>query len=171
MALAGLGESGALAEAKDAGADAAPRDPRAKIPPDPPALSERYQWVFDLRWQRGDVYLLQIHKTDMGSTHPTPRVMGRFALELYEGPTLIERARFDFPMLGTVEERDGGWRAPPSLQAGLTTRIGVFFPATSRGTRLELWDRSTDRRWPLPWPPQEGPAGPTAGAKDASTGP
>jgi len=167
-ALATLGEGGALADAGDAGirADASAPDRKAKIPPDPPALSERMQWVFDLRWQRGEVYLVQIHKTDMGAPHPTPRVMGRFALELYEGPTLIERARFDFPMLGAPEAPDAGWKTPPRLEPGLTTRIGVFFPATKRGTRLELWDRATDRRWPLPWPPTEGPAAPSV--RDAS---
>ena len=77
--------------------------------------------------------------------------MGRFALELYEGPTLIERVRFDFPLL--VEGEDAGAKKPPSITRHLTSRIGVVFPVTSRGTRLELWDRGTDRRWTLPWPP------------------
>lgn len=150
-----LGEGDATAEVGDAGKPA-PTSSSAKIPPDPPALVERMQWVFDLRWERGEVYLVQIHKTDMGQPHPTPRMMGRFALELYEGPTLIERARFDFPMLGGYEASDGGWKAPPRFEPKLKTRIGVLFPATKRGTRLELWDRASDRRWPLPWPPQEG---------------
>ncbi len=152
----GLGESGAAADVGDAGKSAPTPNPQAKIPPDPPALAERMQWVFDLRWERGEVYLVQIHKTDMGQIHPTPRVMGRFALELYEGPTLIERARFDFPMLGAYEAADAGWKGPARFEPKLKTRIGVLFPATKRGTRLELWDRASDRRWPLPWPPQEG---------------
>ena len=42
-----------------------------------------------------------------------------------------------------------------SFTAKLTTRVGVMVPATPRGNRLELWDRATDRRWPLPWPPVE----------------
>jgi hypothetical protein len=152
--LAAIGEGGAAADVGDAGKSGP--TPSAKIPPDPPALSERMQWVFDLRWERGEVYLVQIHKTDMGQIHPTPRVMGRFALELYEGPTLIERARFDFPMLGSYDAPDGGWKGPARFEPKLKTRIGVLFPATKRGTRLELWDRASDRRWPLPWPPQEG---------------
>ena len=144
-----VSDAGAAAEA---GTHAASR----RIPPDPPAMSEREQWVFDLRWQAGEVYLVQVHKTDMGGPHPTPRVMGRFALELYEGPTLIERVRFDFPLLGVPEAPDAGWRTPPRLEPKLKTRIGVLFPATKRGTRLELWDRARDQRWPLPWPPKEG---------------
>jgi hypothetical protein len=158
LALAAtFGLAGDDAEAdgtKDAGADA-----KAKIPPDPPALAERVQWVFDLRWDAGEVYLLQIHKLDMGEVHPTPRMMGRFALELFEGPTLIERARFDFPMLGPPETADASFMSPVRLEPRLKTRIGVLFPATKRGTRLELWDRATDRRWPLPWPPVEGTFG------------
>ena len=132
----------------------------SKTPPDPPPLSEREQWVFDLRWDRGDVYLLEVHKVDMGAPHVTPRVMGRFALELFEGPTLIERVRFDFPMLGAPEGPDAGLRTAPRFEPKLRTRIGVLFPATKRGTRLELWDRARDVRMPLPWPPKEGLAGP-----------
>ena len=145
-APAGVGES------RDGGG----RDATASIPPDPPALDERMQWVFDLRWERGDVFLVEVKRVDMGGPHATPRVMGRFALELYEGPTLIERARFDFPMLGAVETTDGGWHAPARFEPKLKTRIGVLFPATRRGTRLELWDRAQNKRWPLPWPPREG---------------
>ncbi|HEY4016420.1 MAG TPA: hypothetical protein VGM06_23960 [Polyangiaceae bacterium] len=116
-------------------------------PADPPPLVERGQWVFDLRWDRGDVWLLGIARRELPSPQATPRVMGRFALELFEGPTLIERARFDFPLLG-VPEADGGVQLAPKLR----TRIGVVFPATRKGTRLELWDRATGRRWTLPWP-------------------
>lgn len=158
--IGALGEHGAAADVGDASTDAgnsADAKSQAKIPPDPPPLSEREQWVFVLRWSKNEPYLVSIQKTDMGAPHPTPRVMGRFALELYEGPTLIERVRFNFPMLGGgPEPMDAGWKAPPRFEPGLTTRIGVLFPATKRGTRLELWDRATDRRWPLPWPPKTG---------------
>jgi hypothetical protein len=155
----------AAAAQQDAGS------PSLRIPPDPPAMNEREQWVFDLRWDRGEVYLVHVHKVDMGGPHSTPRVMGRFALELFEGPTLIERARFDFPMLGAPEVPDAGMKTPPRFEPKLKTRIGVVFPATKRGTRLELWDRARDVRWTLPWPPKEGPAGaPQDGGKDAGPG-
>ncbi|MDB4943666.1 MAG: hypothetical protein JWP97_3200 [Labilithrix sp.] len=158
----------ASADSKDAGApDAGVRDASAslaRIPPDPTPMAERQQWVFDLRWDRGDVYLLEVHKVDMGAPHTTPRVMGRFALELFEGPTLIERVRFDFPMLGGAEP-DAGRGDPPAFEPKLRSRIGVLFPATKRGTRLELWDRARNVRMPLPWPPTEGPAAADAGAR------
>ena len=116
-------------------------------------MHERAQWVFDLRYDRGDVYLLGVHHLELAAAQLTPRAMGRFAVELFEGPTLIERVRFDFPLLGAGPAPDAGYPAPPSFEAKLRSRIGVMFPATSKGTRLELWDRATNQRWKLPWPP------------------
>ena len=143
----------------------------ARIPPDPPPMKSRQQWVFDLRWSNGEPYLLGIHALDLGTPQETQRAMGRFALELYEGPTLIERVRFDFPMLGPPVTTDASaFNAPPSLQKKLTTRVGVMFPATPHGTRLELWDRATDTRWPLPWPPASPLPPETARATDAAAG-
>ena len=147
--------------------DASPAAPEMVVtstPADPTPLVERSQWVFDLRWDRGDVWLLDVEPLELAAPQATPRAMGRFALELFEGPALVERVRFDFPMLGAPEPGDAGWRAPPSLTQKLRTRVGVVFPATSRGTRLDLWDRATNRRWSLPWPPPAGPAAVDAGA-------
>jgi hypothetical protein len=128
-----------------------------RIPADPPPMAERGQWVFDLRWDKGDVYLLGVHRVELAVPQTTPRAMGRFAVELFEGPTLIERVRFDFPLLGAGDGLDGGTKQP-SFERKLSTRIGVMFPATPKGTKLELWDRATDRRWGLSWPPVATPA-------------
>lgn len=136
---------------------AAPDIVITRTPPDPPALLERAQWVFDLRWDRGDVYLVGVHPLELPAPQATPRVMGRFALELFEGPALIERARFDFPLLG-ADEIDAAITFTPKLR----TRIGVVFPATRRGTRLDLVDRKSGRRWALPWPVGAADAGPAA---------
>jgi hypothetical protein len=125
-----------------------------RTPPDPAPLVERSQWVFDLRWDRGEVWLLAVHSLELAEPQATPRVMGRFALELFEGPTLLERVRFDFPLLGAPEDAD----ASTSFGGKLRTRIGVVFPAARSGTRLELWDRATGHRWSLPWPPAALPA-------------
>jgi hypothetical protein len=143
------------------------------IPVDPAPMVERSQWVFDLRWDRGDVWLLGVQPLELPAPRETPRVMGRFAVELFEGAALIERVRFDFPLLGSFVRVDAGReggrdaerdsrRTAASFSQNLRTRIGVVFPAVSRGTRLELWDRATNRRWSLPWPP--APSAPTAPA-------
>jgi hypothetical protein len=136
--------------------DAGLQQPEAVLtntPPDPDPLVEKDQWVFDLRWQHGDVWLLGVAKTTFAEPRPTPRAIGRFALELFEGAVLIERVRFDFPMLGAFVVGDGGAPSEPlSFERHLRTRVGVLFPATQRGTRLELVDRATNRRWALSWP-------------------
>jgi hypothetical protein len=118
-------------------------------PPDPPPLVADAAWIFDLRWERGEPFLLGVRALRLPAPQATPRAMGRFAVELFEGPALVERVRFDFPLLGVLDP-DGG----PSLTAKLRTRVGVVFPATPRGTRLELRDRATGRRFSLPWPPK-----------------
>ncbi len=132
--------------------------PITRTPADPPPLVERSQWVFDLRWDRGDVWLLASRPLELPEPRTTPRVMGRFALELYEGAALIERVRFDFPLLGPPEP-DGGI----SIAQKLRTRIGVIFPATKRGTSLDLLDRATGKRWAMPWPPSGSPSWADAG--------
>ncbi len=144
-----------------------------KTPPDPdPAMREEMQWVFDLRYERGDIFFVGVHPLDLGAPQTTPRVMGRFALELFEGPTLIERVRFDFPMLGTGDAQNKSFLAPVSFEKKVTTRIGVMFPQTKKGTRLDLWDRATNLRYRLPWPPDAAPPPTTASvAPDAGSAP
>jgi hypothetical protein len=151
-----------MSQAFDAGM---PREDAPISPgtPDPPPLAEQSQWLLDLRWDRGDVWLLGSRRTDMHAPRVTPRTMGRFALELYEGPALIERLRFDFPLLG-ADFDDIGEDHSPSLAQKLRTRVGVLFPATPRGTRLELKDRRSGISWPLPWPPLEASKGTNAGS-------
>jgi hypothetical protein len=138
----------------------------SKTAPDPQAMVTKSQWVFDLRYDKGSIYLLGVHPLDLPAPQATPRVMGRFAIELFEGPTLIERVRFDFPMLGAGEgvpsvHPDAGTRRTiddlnrVSFDQKLNTRIGVIFPQTRRGTRADLVDRATGTRLKLPWPPSE----------------
>ncbi|MFO0666060.1 MAG: hypothetical protein U0174_19060 [Polyangiaceae bacterium] len=139
--------------ARDSGAsdaslgDGGPIFTFVKDQPDPTPLVTKDKWLFDLRYDKGDVILLGTHPLERTTSTPTPRAFGRFALELYEGPALIERVRFDFPLLGAESPKGA-----PDLTAKLVSRIGVVFPKTERGTRLELLDRATGKRYPLPWP-------------------
>jgi len=107
---------------------------------DPTPLVERTQWIYDLRYDKGELYLAGVHTTQLPAPRETPRVMGRF------------------PGLGAYERPQEGkmpLHEPVSFGSKLRTRVGVMLPATARGTRLELWDRATNRRWPLPWPATE----------------
>ncbi len=149
-----LGAADAASDAsrpKDAGSDAFRID---GTPPDPPPLVTKERWLFDLRYAKAVPRLVSVTRADLPAPAPTARVFGRFAIELYEGNTLVERVRFDFPMVTEPHEGRG-----IDLERKLSTRIGVYFPRTARGTRLELWDRATERRWSLPWPPEVAPQG------------
>jgi hypothetical protein len=155
-----------MSRAFDSGAVSSPADiVLTPTPPDPTPMAEKSQWVFDLRWDRGEVSLLGVRELTRAIAQLTPRVMGRFALELFEGPTLIERVRFDFPLLGAPDPD-----AAVSITRKLRTRAGIAFPNTERGTHLELLDRATGRRWSLPWPPS-APAAPAPRTGPVDGGP
>lgn len=115
----------------------------------PPMMSSRFHLI-DLKYERGDILLLGTRHEVEREPIATPRVMGRFALELFEGNILIERVRFDFPMLG-ASLADGGPMGDSKLDHRLVSSIGVRFPAVNRGSRFELVDRKTGARWTLPW--------------------
>jgi hypothetical protein len=90
-------------------------------------------------------------------------MMGRFAVELYIGKELIDRVRFDFPLLG-ADELAGGerkWDSPPSFERKLSTTAAVMIPHSERATRVVLVDRASGRVWPLPWPFTARPDGGT----------
>lgn len=132
--------------------DAGP--PPGGFPPDPAPLVTRHQWVIDLGYRAGAVTFNGSRRIEAAKAITTPRMMGRFAVELYVGKELIDRVRFDFPLLG-ADELGGGQRrfdAPPSFERKLSTIAAVMIPHSERATRVVLLDRATGRVWPLPWP-------------------
>jgi hypothetical protein len=150
----------ARAESADAGteltlvrlaSDAGP--PPAGYLPDPPPLVTRHQWIVDLGFRGGVVIFGGARRVELAKPASTPRAMGRFALELYVGKELIDRARFDFPLLGADElEGAGKWDSPVSFERNLSTRAAVILPHSERATRAILVDRATGSVWALPWP-------------------
>ena len=137
---------------------------------DPPPLKSAKQWLFDFEFESSraageNIRLLSTSEALLETPRETPRVMGRFALELWEKDRLLERARFDFPLLAMTPDAkpltDAGApsgpisiKAPPRLDRFIKTRIGVYFPNVARGQTLVLVDRGADKRYPLPWPPK-----------------
>ncbi len=153
----------ARAETGDAGAttsalvlesinDAGP--PPGGFLPDPTPLVTRHQWVVDLAYRAGVVAFNGARRVEAAKAVTTPRMMGRFAVELYIGKELIDRVRFDFPLLG-ADELGGSerrWDSPPSFERKLSTMAAVMIPHSERATRVVLVDRASGRVWPLPWP-------------------
>lgn len=122
--------------------------------PDPTALVTRHQWVVDLGYRAGTVVFGGARRVELGRPSGTPRAMGRFALELFIGKELIDRVRFDFPLLGADDYADTPrrWDSPPSFELYLSTRTAVMIPHSERATRAVLVDRATGNVWALPWP-------------------
>src|SRR5262245_43535751 len=73
---------------------------KAGFAPDPPVQASRKQWVFELTAQGGNVTPDRARSTMVDKPMPTARVFGRFALELYIGKELLDRVRFNVPLMG-----------------------------------------------------------------------
>ena len=121
------------------------------IPPDPTPLVSDAVFVITLRFDKGALTFDRVRREVLAKPGAVPRHFGRFAAELYVGPTLIERLRFDIPLLG-----DDSTTADV-YEKGLVTTVEVRVPDSDRPTKLELWDRATDKRWVFPYPPKPSP--------------
>lgn len=129
----------------------------------------REQWEYQLLFQNGAPSVESVTKRVMPKPVPTPRRMGRFALELWIGHELVDRVRFDFPLLAAEERplsKRRPLRDPPSLAPHAIARVRVSLPASPRATRLVLLDRESGQTQALPWPPDA-----TAGGDSAAVAP
>lgn len=152
-------------------------------PPDPEPLRLNTQWEYEISYIKGDVHVTRVTPRRFAQPVVTARNMGRFAIELWIGSELIDRVRFDFPLLA-AEAPIGKRRPlhdPPTLAAGADAIKKVLVPASPRATRAVLLDRATGRTVPLPWPPDrpltphdsglERDAGTNPGAAELDGGP
>ena len=144
----------------DAGPDALPKDakpdaPDAEaappIPPDPTPLLCENVFVLHVQWNKGVLSIEGARREKLAKKGALTKHMGRFAVELYVGPTLLDRDRFDIPLLGD----DGP--TSDAFGKGLVTTIDVRVPESDRPTRMEIWDRATDKRWIFAYPPKLSP--------------
>lgn len=159
----------------DAGAGegrAAPRSSahaRTGYAPDPAPIRSADQWLLTFQYRRGKVRLLSARLVRLRRPITTPRRIGRYAVELLSGPTVIERLRFDFPLLGADElaGKRRPYHAPPRFETKATVTYRVMLPDTSRASRARLVDRATGESFMIPWPPRgigQPPASATASA-------
>ena len=129
--------------------------------PDPEPLLVREQWQYALLYDGGTISVEHVEKRTSPKPVGTARHMGRFALELWIGHELIDRVRFDFPLIA-AEDTPGKTRRPlhdaPSLGSHAIARISVLVPASPRATRLMLVDRATGKAQEFPWPPDREPS-------------
>lgn len=119
--------------------------------PDPPALRQKEQVDIDLTFERGEVRLVRMGEKLEKQEELTARRVGRFAVELFVGPELVERVRFDFPLLAESADVE-------KIESGLTTSARVRVPLAPAATRAWVLDRKTRRTFALPWPPTSAAA-------------
>ena len=139
-------------------ADSSSGPPAGGYAPDPEPLRMEDQWDYTLTYRDGAVVVDSVEPIKLEAPVVTVRRMGRFAIELWVGSELLERVRFDFPLVGTQSADDAKKDGPrpmrdaPRFQVEATLDVRV--PASPRATRAVLVDRATGKSMPLAWPPE-----------------
>lgn len=140
---------------------------------DPPPLQSATQWLLTFRYQAGRVQLVAARQVQLPHPVPTPRRIGRYAVELLSGPDLVDRVRFDFPLLAADELAGQARRPfndPPRFEVKAVVTHQVMVPDSSRISRARLVDRATRTTTMLPWPPAVLGDGGADGGADAAEG-
>jgi hypothetical protein len=143
---------------------------RAASAPDPVPLTTANQWEFSLQYSKGTVRVVGVREVVLERPMPTARRVGRFAIELHVGSELVDRVRFDFPLLAADAAPDGlrhPLHGPVRFAPGAETSQRVLVPGSDRATSALVLDRLTGDRVPLAWPPV---AIPVRGAADGGRG-
>lgn len=161
----GAGDAdGGSAPLSDAATAPAARAP-SSFAPDPVPLTEAIQWEYALDYSKGVLRVRSVRRVELRQAVPTARRMGRFAFEIWIGKELVDRVRFDFPLLA-ADAPPEGVRRPLHEQARFgpkaETQARILVPASDRATRALIVDRQTGAVTEVPWPPSA--AAPEAGS-------
>ena len=139
--------------------------------PDPSAIAATKQWIFAVDVKAGKISLGPIRTKTLAKPEPTPRIMGRYALELWVGKELLDRVRFNVPGAGDGPLPDEKRVLKRPAMDRINTHFAVRMADNPRATFAKLVDRATGDEKLLPWPPGEdaGDAGkPTEKVSDAT---
>jgi hypothetical protein len=160
LALGITGAVGLCIALTDHAATAAPPTqgpPREGWAPDPPAQTSKKHWVFSIAVDKGNVTIAKVTEVELDKPAATPRVVGRYALELQIGKELLDRLRFNVPLGGDGPHDDDrpGLKRP---EFRVTTKFFVRMADAPRATTLRLVDRATGDVRVFAWPPAAGGA-------------
>jgi hypothetical protein len=123
---------------------------------DPQPLRTSRQWILTFRYRTGHVELIGARQVQLAQPVTTARRIGRYAVELMSGPALVDRVRFDFPLLGADElagQPRRPYNDPPRFEVKAVVTYQVMVPDSPRVSRARLVDRATSSVMMLPWPP------------------
>ena len=154
-----LGLALGVASASVAVVSAMAEAPREGYAPDPPALANTKQWFFRVDVKAGKPSITSIIDKNLAKPEPTPRMMGRYALELWVGKELLDRIRFNVPGTGDGPRRDDkNILKRPQLDR-INTHFTVRMADNERARFAKLVDRATGDEEIIPWPPGQADAG------------
>ncbi len=149
------GKGTADSESASAPESAEPKPQKCSSLPDPAPTSTDRWLKLALRFDKGKLELAHATAQPLRKSETTKRVMGRFAAELWIGCELIDRVRFDFPLLAADPAKTSAH--DPNFEAAGRFDTIIMIPDSDRATRLELIDRATDARKVLEWPLRQEP--------------
>jgi|GEM_PF-2915990 len=153
------------AEPKPAAKPKPPEPVLEEDTPDPPAKSSNKQLIFHLKMDHQVLSVERVERSELKEERVTPRRYGRFSLEAFRGEELVERLRFDFPLLGDTRS------ALDEVEPGLVTSVQVEFPELEDVTLLRVVDRKSRKKMELSVPaPGEGAASAAGGGASVATG-
>ncbi len=140
--------------------------------PDPAGVAAKKQWVFDVQVRQGKPSLGTVREVVLDKPASTVRVMGRFAVEIWIGKELLDRVRFDVPLLDDPTRRKNRrWGSP---EFAVNTRLSVRLADNPRAMSVVFVDRATNETQVYAWPPgsdgQLSPL-PTPAKSSADAGP
>ena len=129
--------------------------PRGGYAPDPPPHQSRTNWVFDLSARDGKISIDGAKAITLEQPAETPRAVGRFALEFYVGRELLDRVRFNIPLMGGESSEGNRNRLPkPRFEQNVTAHITARMADSPRAAYLLMVDRETGDTQKLAWPPE-----------------
>jgi hypothetical protein len=130
--------------------------PKGGFPPDPPPRSNRNHWIFEMSARGGKISIDRVKPITFDKPAETPRVIGRFALELYIGRELLDRVRFNVPLMGAEAVEGNRNNLPkPRFDQNVTAHVSARMADSPRAAYLLIVDRETGDTQKLTWPPEK----------------
>jgi hypothetical protein len=147
--------------------------PKSGFAPDPTPHASRAHWVFELGTRDGKVYVNHVRSVTFERPAETARVVGRFAIELYIGRELLDRVRFNLPLMGGEPPVGNRNNFPkPRFDQNVSAKTEARIADNPRASYVLLVDRETGDTQKYQWPPERDGrlVTWTSGLSDASPG-
>lgn len=128
--------------------------PRGGFAPDPPPRPSRKQWTIALTARDGKVTADKATAFMLDKPAESARVFGRFAVELWVGKELLDRVRFNVPLMGDEPPQGNRNKLPrPRFDKNIAAHVTVRIADSPRASYLLVVDRDSGDAAKFEWPP------------------